>query len=151
MIIRSSLEEARLCFKAGAYSASAVMAGRALEGVCRHFGTKSSYLGSGIKELRENGIIDARLAAWARELQRARNLSAHASCERVSKRDAEDLLQFVEAIGEYVFVLTAKFESYMARRAKATGDSSLLNAVRSSDLPDHREDQPPTGGDGSTN
>lgn len=122
-IIRTSLEEARVCFKAGAYSACTVMGGRALEGVCRHFGTKQSNLGPGIKELREKGIIDTRLANWAQELQKARNLSAHASGENVSKQDAKDLLDFGEAIAEYVFVLTSKFETYMTRRAKATGNT----------------------------
>jgi hypothetical protein len=119
-IINGSLEEALKCFRAGAYSASTVMAGRALEGICRHFGTEKTYLGPGILELREKGIIDARLAKWAEELQKARNLSAHASGERVSKEDAQDLLEFLNAIGEYIFVLTKKFEKYMARRARAS-------------------------------
>src|SRR2546428_583292 len=34
-IVRDSLEEADLCFRARAYSACAVMCGRALEGMCR--------------------------------------------------------------------------------------------------------------------
>jgi Domain of unknown function (DUF4145) len=120
---RNSLEEARLCFKARAYSACTVMSGRALEGICRHFGTQKVNLGPGIKQLREKGIIDARLGTWAEELQKARNLSAHASEEKVTKEDAQDLLDFVEAICEYVFVLTAKFDSYMARRKKPNGHS----------------------------
>ena len=61
----------------------------------------------------------------------------------MSKDDAEDLLQFLEAIADYVFVLTAKFDSYMARRAKATGDSSLLVTVKS-DLNEQHDGQPST-------
>ncbi len=128
-IVRGSLEEARLCFKAGAYSACAVMAGRALEGLCRHFGAAKTLIGPGIKELRDKGVIDTRLFTWAQELQKARNLSAHASGEKVSKYDARDLLDFLEAIAEYVFVMTTQFERYLARRAKATGDPSVLNAA----------------------
>lgn len=123
-IIRNSLEEARMCFKVRAYNACTVMCGRALEGICRHFGAEKVNLGPGIKQLREKGIIDARLGTWAEELQKARNLSAHASGEKVSKKDAQDLLDFVEAIGEYVFVLTAKFDNYMARRKRPGGESS---------------------------
>ena len=142
-IIRGSLEEARRCFKAGAHSACAVMAGRALEGLCRHFGTAKTYLGPGIKELHDREIIDARLFAWAQELQKARNLSAHASGQRVSKEDARDLLDFVEAIGDYVFVLTTKFDAYMARRAKATtGEASVPKILQ---IPD-----PGPAGDGSS-
>jgi len=115
-IVRISLDEAYSCFKAGAFSACTVMAGRALEGVVRHFGTNKTYLGPGIKELHSKGVIDARLAAWAGALQKARNLSAHASGERVSRQDAQDLLDFVSAICDYVFVLTQKFEHYMKRQ-----------------------------------
>lgn len=115
-IVRFSLDEAYTCFKAGAFSACTVMAGRALEGMARHFGTQKIYLGPGIKELHAKGVIDARLAAWAGALQKARNLSAHASGERVSKQDAQDLLDFVSAICEYVFVLTRTFEHYMKRQ-----------------------------------
>ncbi len=123
-IIRNSMEEARVCFKAAAYNASTVMAGRALEGICRHFGTKKTYLGPGIRELHERGLIDSRLARWAGALQQARNLSAHASGERVSKQDAADLLAFLNAICEYVFVLTKKFEDYMRRRGQSTDVAS---------------------------
>ena len=132
-ITRNSLEEARLCFQAHAYNACTVMAGRALEGVCRHFGAEKTNLGPGIKALREQGIIDARLGKWAEELQKARNLSAHASGEKVTKDDARDLLDFLEAICEYVFVLSAKFEQYMARRTKAAGTASAPSAVSNSD------------------
>jgi len=117
--IRNSLEEATKCFKAGAYNATTVMAGRALEGICRHFGSAKSNLGAGIKELLAKGVIDQRLGTWAAELQRARNLSAHASGERVLKQDADDLLQFLNAICEYVFVLTSRFEQFMERKRKA--------------------------------
>ncbi len=123
-IVRNSLDEAYTCFKAGAFNACTVMAGRALEGIVRHFGTGKSYLGPGIKELHSQGIIDARLAAWAGALQKARNLSAHASGERVSRQDAQDLLDFVAAICEYVFVLTLKFESYMKRQGASTSTAT---------------------------
>jgi hypothetical protein len=80
-------------------------------------------LGPGIRELHQRGLIDHRLANWATALQRARNLSAHATDERVPKQDAEDLLDFLKAICEYVFVLTPKFEKYMNRR----GESAKLD------------------------
>lgn len=119
-IVSISLEEANSCFKACAYSACAVMCGRALEGICRWYKTKSPYLAKGLGELRDRGIIDARLMAWAEELQKSRNIGAHASDEKVSKQDAKDLLDFVNAICEYVFVLTHRFEAYIERKKKAT-------------------------------
>ncbi|MBN8549706.1 MAG: hypothetical protein J0M12_10355, partial [Deltaproteobacteria bacterium] len=50
-IVRTSLEEADRCLRANAFTAAAVMCGRALEGICRHHKTKSQYLGGGLKEL----------------------------------------------------------------------------------------------------
>jgi Domain of unknown function (DUF4145) len=117
-LVKASLEEANACFKARAFSACAVMCGRSIEGICRHFETKSKYLGEGMKELRERGIIDGRLLEWAAELQKSRNLGAHATGEKISKPDARDLLDFTNAICEYTFVLSAKFEGFMERRKK---------------------------------
>jgi hypothetical protein len=34
------------------------MCGRALEAICRHYGTQDTYLGASLKELRDKGIID---------------------------------------------------------------------------------------------
>jgi hypothetical protein len=126
-IVRDSLEESEKCFRAGAYSACAVMCGRALEGVCRHFGSKkNTMLGKGLRELRDAQVIDGRLFDWATELQKSRNLSAHASGERVSKSDAQDLLDFTHAICEYVFVLTAKFDAFKARQEKRTSGPLIM-------------------------
>ena len=144
--IRNSLDEASKCFNATAYNATTVMAGRALEGVCRYFGSAKSNLGAGIRELLEKGVIDQRLGTWAAELQRARNLSAHASGDRVTKQDAEDLLQFLNAICEYVFVLTKRFEQFMQRKAEVAGGApasraQLSASVPSADTPAEEDDE----------
>jgi len=118
-IVRTSLEEANKCFKGAAYSACAVMCGRSLEGICRHYRTGSTYLGGGLKELLEKEVIDKRLFQWSEALHESRNLGAHASDEVVSKDDARDLLDFANAIAEYVFVLTEKFRQYMQRHKKS--------------------------------
>ena len=118
-IARNSLIEARICYKAKAYPASVVMSGRTLEGVCKHHSAKSKNLSVGLKELKEKGIIDERLFKWGEELRKHRNIGAHASDEKISKADAKDLLDFVSAICEYVFVLTEKFNKFMERESKA--------------------------------
>jgi len=95
------------------------MSGRALEGVCRHFATKSQYLGGGLKELRDREIIDSRLFEWSEALRKHRNMAAHATEEKATKANAQDLLNFVESISEYVFVLSAKFEEFKKREERA--------------------------------
>ena len=125
LIVHVSLEEADRCFQAGAYSATAVMCGRALEGICVHFKTKSKTLFTGLKELRDSKVIDERLFTWGDELRKVRNLGAHASTEKVSRDDAEDVLNFVHAICDYVFVLSRRFENFISRRPApdATGQT----------------------------
>lgn len=113
-----SIVEAKLCYKAKAYSATAVMCGRALEGICKHHQTNARDLFNGIKELREQGIIDERIYLWAEQLRRHRNIGAHASAEKVTREDARDLLDFVNAICEYVFVLSEKFNEFISRKPK---------------------------------
>ena len=117
-IARNSLIEAGLCFKAKAYGACAVMSGRTLEGVCRHHSTKSKILAQGLKELKDNGVIDDRLYQWGEELRKHRNISAHATEESIKKDDAKDLIDFAQAFCDYVFVLNARFNRFMERKEK---------------------------------
>jgi len=118
-IARISLVEAKLCFKARAYSACAVMCGRTIEGVCKHHDAKTRNLADGLKKLKTSGVIDTRLYEWGEALRAHRNLGAHASTQKVAKEDARDLLDFSMAICEYVFVLNEKFERFKNRQAKA--------------------------------
>lgn len=114
-IVQVSLDEAYRCHRAGAHTACAVMCGRALEGVCVHFGLKV-MLAKGLGELRARGYIDERLFKWGEQLRKHRNEAAHATEHRISREDATDLLEFVSAICDYIFVLTARFDAFMARK-----------------------------------
>ena len=126
-LIRGSLEESDRCLRAGAFTASVVMTGRALEALCRHYETKNQNLGYGLKELLEREIIDKRLFEWGEALRVHRNLAAHATGEKFSHDEARDLFQFGTAICDYVFVLTEKFQQFMKRKqqkAFASGGQS---------------------------
>ena len=115
-VVSNSINEAERCMQAGAFLATAAMCGRALEGICRHFKTKGSYLGPGLKELKEKGIIDARLFEWGEELREQRNKAAHATEEEMSAEDASDVLSFTYAIIDYVFLLALKFKRFQERK-----------------------------------
>lgn len=115
-IVRVSLQEANRCSRAGAYTACAVMCGRALEGLCLHHNTKAKNLNHALKELLTKGIIDNRLHQWGDALRQLRNIGAHASKVAISKEDATDVLDFLHAIVDYVFVLNDRFEKFMSRQ-----------------------------------
>jgi hypothetical protein len=114
-IVKVSLDEAHRCYRAAAYTAAVVMAGRALEAVCLHFKTTTTNFNKGLQELLERKLIDERLWLWGDELRKHRNLAAHPTDHKFSPEDATDLLDFVSAICEYIFVLTPKFDSFMQR------------------------------------
>ena len=118
-ITRIPLTEARLCFKAKAFSACAVMCGKAIEGLCKHHKTTSNNFAAALKELKERKVIDSRLFQWSEELRKHRNIGAHASNEKISKENAQDLLDFSTAICEYVFILSEKFNRFIERNKKA--------------------------------
>ena len=121
-LVRNSIEEARSCFKAKAFSACAVMCGRALEAVCKAHKTKGWQLAKGLEELKAKSIIDGRLFEWGEALRKHRNIGAHASDEEITRENASDLLHFTIAICDYVYVLSAKYEEFKLRQIKTTGN-----------------------------
>ena len=122
-LVRNSIEEARACFRAKAFSACAVMCGRALEAVCKAHKTKGWQLAKGLKELKAKSIIDGRLFEWGEALRKHRNIGAHVTDEEITREDASDLLDFTIAICDYVYVLSAKYEEFKLRQAKAASPS----------------------------
>jgi len=127
-IVKASIEEAERCMQAGAHLAATAMCGRALEAICRSHGTKDNYLGGGLKELRDSGVIDARLYQWGEELRDQRNDAAHATDTEISARDANDVLTFTYAIIDYVYLLAKKFEEFQERKRKRVEKKAKLAA-----------------------
>nr|WP_279636264.1 DUF4145 domain-containing protein [Micromonospora noduli] len=119
--LRSIHEEARTCFKAKAYRASVVMVRRTIEGVCAENGVEESVLRRSLEALNKAGVIDGRLLEWAQELRVLGNAGAHYTEESITRQDAEDALALAEALLDYVFVLTAKFQEFQQRRAGGKG------------------------------
>ncbi len=122
-LVRSSLEEAQKCYRAKANSACAVMCGKALEGICSEYKTKDKFLAGGLRELLKKKVIDEKIYQWGEELRKHRNIGAHIigariKGKKISREDARYLLDFANAICDYVFVLTSKFESFMKGKKK---------------------------------
>lgn len=131
-IVKHSLEEAERCMQSGAYLAATAMCGRSLEAICRHHKTKDNYLGGGLKELKDLGVIDARLYQWGEELRDQRNNAAHATDTVINARDAKDVMTFTYAIVDYVFLLALKFEEFQKRKnERATKKLQATDKVNS--------------------
>ena len=117
--VRETIDEAQKCFRAKCFSACAVMCGKALEALCKSHGTEEWTLAGGLKELKIKSVIDERIYSWGEALRSRRNIGAHASGSNVSEEDASDMLDFMIAICEYVYVLTAKYEEFKKREEKS--------------------------------
>ena len=76
------------------------MSVQAVEGICRHFDTKSGKLFQGLKELLDRNVIDRMLYDWGQELRTHRNLTAHPPGTKFTRWDAEDIFDFAKTICE---------------------------------------------------
>ena len=93
------------------------MVRRAIEGLCADQGAKHGTLHRSLRELVQRNVIDERLLEWADGLRVLGNVGAHFTNQAaVSKQDASDALDLVEAMLDYVYVFSTKFEQFKARR-----------------------------------
>ncbi|MFG1605685.1 DUF4145 domain-containing protein [Actinoplanes sp. NPDC049265] len=117
--LRATHSEARVCFDAKAYRAAVVMVRRALEGVCVDHGVRERDLSRSLTTLNEQGMIEGRLLEWAQGLRVLGNAGAHYSDSSVGRQDAEDALDLCEALLDYVYVFSNKFEKFKERRSSS--------------------------------
>jgi hypothetical protein len=119
--LRVAYGEALACFKSKAHTATAIMCRKTLEGICVEHGVKARTLVSSLKELKDRGIIESRLFEWADALRISGNEAAHDVKVTISAEDARDILEFTNALLEYVFTFRDKFEAFKKRRMNADG------------------------------
>ncbi|MGY1871994.1 DUF4145 domain-containing protein [Nocardia gipuzkoensis] len=131
--LREGFEEARKCFDAKVYTATLVMVRRTLEATCADQGSRKRTLAQSLKELKAQGKIDGLLAEWADLLRAVGNEGAHYTGNKVSAQDAEDALDFAEALLDHLYVLRARFDDFKTRRRERTGTFSPETYFATSD------------------
>ena len=92
------------------------MCRKTLEGICVEHGIKGNNLVKSLKELKDKGIIENRLYEWADTLRISGNEAAHDVKVTISPEDARDVLEFTNALLEYMFTFRDKFEQFKQRR-----------------------------------
>jgi Domain of unknown function (DUF4145) len=115
--LRSAYGEARNCFKAKAYTATAVMCRKTLEGIADESKITARNLATALKEMKDKGIIESRLYEWADALRISGNEAAHGVNSQISREDARDILEFTHALLEYVFTFQEKFDQFKRRKS----------------------------------
>lgn len=134
--IRNAYAEARSCLKAKAYTAAAIMCRKTLEAICAEHGATGKNLVSALKELKEKETIESRLYEWADALRISGNEAAHDVSITISAEDARDVLEFTNALLEYVFTFRDKFEAFKQRRAKKIAPNQALKPTPNSGATD---------------
>ncbi|MGH3845905.1 MAG: DUF4145 domain-containing protein [Pseudonocardiaceae bacterium] len=125
--MQSCCEEARACYQARAYVASAIMCRRALGLLAVERGTDERTLSQSLTKLKEQGDIDQRLYDWCDALRIAGNDAAHDVSPDVTQADAKDMNDLAEAIIDYVYVFQARYEELQAATRHNAPADSILN------------------------
>ncbi len=95
--------------------------------------SRSKPLFKMLEQMKDEGKIDGRLLEWAQELRILGNQGAHYTGTSVSREDAADGLALAEALLDFLYVLTAQFAAFKARRTatKAEADGAKGEAADS--------------------
>lgn len=115
--IRAAFEEACACYRSQAYTASAIMCRKTIEGVCAEHGVVERNLSLSLKKMKEVGLIDERLFEWSDALRIVGNEAAHGVGVSIAQPDARDTIEFTNAILDYMFSYRDRFEQFKKRRA----------------------------------
>ena len=119
--IRECFQEARDCLRTHAHTATALMCRRTLEAVAKDHGVEEANLATAIRAMREQGIIEARLFEWAEALRLVGNEAAHDVNRLIHGQDAQDVVEFTNALLEYLYTFRDQFEAFKQRRAARRG------------------------------
>lgn len=105
------------CENAKAYVAAVVMVRRALEAVTKEHEPSARTLQSGLQAMFARGLMSQELAEWGHQLRVIGNLGAHPTKESVTRQDAIEAMDFLQAMLEILYELRPKFDSMRTRRA----------------------------------
>ena len=121
--VASDYSEAMICFDANAFKAAAAMCRRALQTSVIERGAKNGRLVDQINQLFESKILPEGIKDWAHEIRLIGNVGAHPDEDglaTVTREEVDDLLKFMEAYLNYVYVMPLR----VAKRRNARKSSN---------------------------
>ncbi len=114
--IKNAYVQALRSYKMSLFDPSVLMCRKCLEGLCKILGVTGGNLSKKLDKLKSENHIDERLLKWGHQIRLIGNEAAHDIDTPISKKDAQDILEFTEAILIYVFSLTKRYEALIERR-----------------------------------
>lgn len=110
--VSAPFQEARVCFRAGAFVACALMCRKTIEALYKVLSVKARDLYGGIKELSEKGLIEPGMLAWGDVLRKLGNAAAHDIAPQIDQHHAESILEFTFGLVEYALRYKPRFENF---------------------------------------
>ena len=114
--ITNTYIQALKSYKMSLFDPCALMCRKCIEGLCKILDVTGKNLKQKIENLKKTNHIDERLLNWGHQIRLIGNEAAHDIDKPVSKKDAQDILEFTEAILIYVFSLTKRYDALFKRR-----------------------------------
>ena len=101
--------------------ACAVMASSAVDAMLKAKGYAEGTVFARINKASEDGILTSDMASWAHHVRLEGNRPRHADDENphVSPDEAQACIDFAEALGNFLFVITARVERGLKRAKEA--------------------------------
>lgn len=102
--------------------AAAVMAGSAVDSMLKALNLKDGSLYSRIDKAVEQHLLTSEMGEWAHEVRLGSNRPRHADQDKphVSQDEAKQSVEFAEALGYFLFVLTKRIERGKEAAMKAS-------------------------------
>ncbi|WP_438850699.1 DUF4145 domain-containing protein [Brevundimonas nasdae] len=101
--------------------AAAVMAGSAVDAMLKEKGYSNGSLYDRIDQALKDNLLTQGMAEWAHEVRLGSNRPRHADLEHphVSPEEAKQSVEFAEALGNFLYVLTARVTRGLAAAKQA--------------------------------
>jgi hypothetical protein len=102
-----------------------MLAASAIDAMLKDKGHSEGSLYARIGKAREAGLLTAEMEAWAHEIRLSANEPRHADdqFEGATPEDAEQILAFAKALGEYLYVLPARVKRWQEKAEAALEDA----------------------------
>lgn len=101
--------------------AAAVMAGSSVDAMLKHLGFEDGSVYVRIEKAVEANVLTKGMGEWAHSVRLGSNRPRHADAERphVSSDEAAQSVEFATALGQFLFVLTAKVQRGIEKAKEA--------------------------------
>ena len=91
-----------------------MLSASAIDAMMKEIGYKDGSLYARIEQASADGVLTRQMQEWAHEIRLSANEPRHADdqFEGATPEEAEQVLQFASALGEYLFVLPARVSKW---------------------------------------